>query len=185
VEVRSHQNGVSVRQMPMVSELTYPVPGSVMVLGRVMVRVLIITLFLTLRIVSCSFAGAGEVASRETPPGEAPPRTGALNKDKVAGYVLFGSVLVLGTIAAFCEVESDREYSRYLETAHPTRMRSHYDRAERYRDLSNAALIGAEACAVGLVAYLLQGKQVKEPQPEGVRISLELCPPRAEFSFRW
>jgi len=100
-------------------------------------------------------------------------------------YVLAGSVLVLGSVAAIFELESDKEYSRYLDTANPTRMHSCYHRAERYRNFSNAALVGAEACAVGLVVHLLRAKPGKEPRPEGIRISLEVGLERAEVCFKW
>jgi len=143
--------------------------------GIIVSKVLLVVFLLITRFADCSPVRAGE----------ARPGTDTEPKDKILGYVLFGSVLVLGSAAAICEVESDREYSRYLETAHPLKMHTYYDRAERYRNLSNAALIGAEVCAVGLVIHLLNGKLRGTPHPDAVRISLQLGPPRAAMSFGW
>jgi hypothetical protein len=147
----------------------------------VMARLLILVLIFITIVGDGPRAYAGETQSRL----RTQPEAGTQRKDNVVRYVLVGSVLVLGAVAAICDVESDREYSRYLETANPTRMHSYYDGAERYRDVSNAALIGAEACAVGLVVHLLKAKPGKEPRPDGIRISLGVGPQRAEVSFRW
>jgi hypothetical protein len=146
-----------------------------------MARLLILVLILITRVGDCPCAYASDAQSGL----RTQPQSDADKKHTVVGYVLVGSVLVLGSVAAICEVESDREYSRYLETANPTKMHSYYDSAERYRNLSNVALVGAEASAVGLVLHLLKPKPGKEFRPEGIRISLEVAPPRAEVSFKW
>jgi len=159
-------------------ERTYTVLDSAM--ARLLILMLIIPVFITsVGDYPCAYAGDAQSRLR------AQPRSDAQKKDKVVRYVLAGSVFLLGSVAAIFEVESDEEYSRYLDTANPTKMHSYYDRAERYRNFSNAALVGAEACAVGLVVHLLKAKPGKEPRPEGIRISLEVGPQSAEVCFKW
>jgi len=99
--------------------------------------------------------------------------------------VLLGSALVLGSTAALCEIRSNHEYSLYLKTADPLRIGTHYDNAERYRNLSNIAMVGAEACAIGLVVYLVKQRHQEEPSPNSVRITMAVCQQRAEVSLRW
>jgi hypothetical protein len=149
-------------------------------MARLLTLILIILVFVT-RVGEYPCAYAGDAQSRL----RTEPRSNVQKKDNVVRYVLAGSVLLLGSVAAIFEVKSDEEYSRYLNTANPTKMHSYYDRAERYRSFSNAALVGAEACAVGLVVHLLKAKPGKEPRPEGIRISLEVGPRSAEVCFKW
>ena len=98
---------------------------------------------------------------------------------------LVGSAFLLASVAAMLDIESDREYSRYLETAHPTEMRSHYDRAEGYRNLSNMALLGAEVLTVAVIVISLRGESKDKPEAGNVRISFATAPLRAEVTLKW
>jgi hypothetical protein len=146
-----------------------------------MARLLMLMLIFITGVGDCPCAYASDAQSRLP----SQPQSDTQTKDTVVGYVLVGSVIALGSVAVICEVESDRNYSRYLKTAYPTKMHSYYDKAERYRNLSNVALLGAEACAVGLVFHLLKGKPGNESRPGGIRMTFELGSPRAEVSFTW
>lgn len=108
-----------------------------------------------------------------------------VRKQQTLKIALIGSAFVLASVAAILEIESDREYSRYLETAHPSKMQSYYDRAERYRNLSTAALLTAEVCAIGFVVLSLRQKPEGEPQSDTVRITFKIVPSRAEVSLLW
>ncbi len=99
--------------------------------------------------------------------------------------VLAASAFLLGSAAVVLEAESDREYSRYLETADPRRMREHYDASERSRNLATAAMAGAELCAVGLVVTYLVRKRPPEPEPGSVIISLYACPSGVGLRVWW
>ena len=98
---------------------------------------------------------------------------------------LAASAFLLGTVAAIFEVESDRAYARYLGTADPSRMSSYYDTAERKGDLSTAALIGAELCAVTLMVTYLIEKRPEEPEPGAVIIGFAVTPGAAAIQIRW
>ena len=137
-------------------------------------RILIIVLLAT------RVCGAPPACSGQTLSGR-----GSGNKSAALGYVLLGSALALGSTAALCEIKSDREYSLYLETANPLEIRSHCDRAERYRNLSNVAMVGAEACALGLVVYLVRERHKEEPAPNRVRITMAMSLERVEVGLRW
>lgn len=142
---------------------------------KTMTRALVLLFFLLPRLIDCA-----PVLANESQPGP-----GKETNSKILRYALFGSVIFLGTTAAICEAKSDKEYSRYLDTAYPSEIRSSYDKAERYRNLSNAALIGAELCAVGLVVDLLRGQSQNEPRTGGIRLSLKFDPSHAGLTFRW
>ena len=99
--------------------------------------------------------------------------------------VLAAAAVLLGSAAVMLEVESDRAYARYLDTADPRRMSSYYDTSERKRNLSTAALVGAELSAVGfVVTYLLQ-KRPAEPKPGSVIISMAAGPGGLAVRVRW
>ena len=149
-------------------------------MARSSTLILIIVVFVT-RFGDCPCAYAGDAQSLV----RAQSQSDVQKEDKIVRYVLAGSVILLASVAAIFELESDQEYSRYLDTADPTKMHSYYDRAERYRNFSNAALVGAEACAVGLVVHLLKAKPGKEPRPEGIRMSFAVGPRSAEVCFKW
>jgi len=138
-------------------------------------KVFLFLLFILPRVLGCAQAAAAEPSSK--PAGR--------HEHKLTRYLLGGSVLVLGSAAFVFEAKSDREYSRYLKTAYPSQIGSSYDRAEKYRNFSNAALIGAEICAVGLAIELLREEPPKEPQPDRVRLSLLLDASHAGLSLRW
>ena len=99
--------------------------------------------------------------------------------------VLAGSAFLLGSVGVVLELESDREYARYLNTADPRRMSSHYDAAERKRAISTAALIGAELSAVALVVTYLVQERPAEPQPGSVIIGLAVAPGGVAVRVRW
>jgi hypothetical protein len=99
--------------------------------------------------------------------------------------VLAASAFLLGSAAAVLEVESDRAYARYLDTADPRRMSSYYDTSERKRNLSTAALVGAEVSAVALVVTYLLQKRPAEPEPGSVIISLAAAPGGLAVRVRW
>ena len=111
-------------------------------------------------------SAAGQDRS-ESPGGNAPARLRP---------VLAASAFLLGSAAVVLELESDRDYQRYLDTADPRRMSSSYDAAERKRDLSTAALVGAELCAVALLTTYLIQKRPAEPEPGTVIIGLVSAP---------
>jgi len=98
---------------------------------------------------------------------------------------LAASVLLLGSTAAILEIQSDRAYARYLDTADPRRMDSFYDTSERKRSLSTAALVGAELSAVALVVTYLFEKPEAEPQPGSVIIGLSAAPGRLAVRVGW
>jgi hypothetical protein len=99
--------------------------------------------------------------------------------------VLAASAFLLGAAAVVLEIESDRAYERYLDTADPRRMDTYYDTAERKGDLSTAALVGAELSAVALVVTYLLQKPPAEPAPGSVIIGLAAVPGGVGVRFRW
>ncbi|UCF78798.1 MAG: hypothetical protein JSW03_00520 [Candidatus Eiseniibacteriota bacterium] len=98
---------------------------------------------------------------------------------------LLASTFLLGSVAVILEIESDKSYSRYMDVAHPSRMEAQYDRAERYRDLSTAALVTAEMCAVAFVVLALSERSPEESQPGEVRITLEARASGAGVTVVW
>ncbi|MFH0778601.1 MAG: hypothetical protein V2A71_08225 [Candidatus Eisenbacteria bacterium] len=100
-------------------------------------------------------------------------------------FALLASAFVLFSAAAVLEIESDREYSRYLETAIHADMRSHYDDSECYRNLSTIALLGAEVCVVGFVVLSTKEPAPKDVNMQKVRISFLVGPQTAQVRIRW
>jgi hypothetical protein len=121
----------------------------------------------------------------------APPEVEALNVQNPGAEkhnlksVFLASGFVLGSLAAILEIESDRAYSSYLEVANPVRMHSYYDKAERYRNLSSAALIGAQVCAVAFVVLSVSEEAPKETESRGVRITMYTGVRGAGVSLEW
>ena len=117
-----------------------------------------------------------------------PPGAGSVPRRDTAlrlRPVLAVSTLLLGAAAVVLDTQSDRTYSRYLDTADPRQMSSYYDSSERKRNLSTAALVGAELSAIAFVATYLVEKPPPEPQPGGVIISLAASPGGLALRASW
>jgi hypothetical protein len=99
--------------------------------------------------------------------------------------LLAASSVLLASVAFVMEVESDRAYSRYQKTADPSRMSTYYDAAERDRDVSTAAFILADVCAVAFVFTYLSEKRPTEPEPGAVIVGLAVVPGGAAVQLRW
>jgi hypothetical protein len=114
-----------------------------------------------------------------------PPASGFRSEEQNLRATLIATSLFLGSMAIVFEIESDRAYTKYLETANPALMQSYYDTAERKRSLSTYSLVAAEASIILLVLSYMREKPEPEPEPGGVLIGLRLSPERAGVEVRW
>ncbi len=132
--------------------------------------------------VSLGPESAGASSGLSTPE-RAGPRTSSELRNLRA--VLTASTVFLGSLAILFEIESDRAYSRYQDTANPVVIQAHFDEAEYKRDLSTTALVVAEASLVLLVISYLAQEREKEPKPGSVIIGLDMTPNSAGVEIRW
>jgi len=117
--------------------------------------------------------------------GQEPQASGFRSQEENLRATLIATSLFLGSMAIVFEIESDRAYTQYLETANPALMQAYYDTAERKRALSTYALVAAEASAILLVVSYMREKPEPEPEPGGVLIGLRLSAERAGIEVRW
>ena len=132
-------------------------------------------------------SAGGGIAGSPVSGGARTAASGSARENAAVGFrpVLVASTLLLGSAAVVLDVESDRAYARYLDTADPHRMSSCYDASERQRDLSTAALVGAELCAIALVVTYLFQKRPAEPVPGSVIIGLAAAPGGLAVRVEW
>jgi hypothetical protein len=95
------------------------------------------------------------------------------------------SAFFLGSVAALLEIESDRTYSRYLDVADPIKMDSLYEEAELYRNLSSAAFVAAEICAVAFVIVLVRERPEDDARPGKARLTLSAGSSGVGVSLLW
>ncbi len=126
-------------------------------------------------------AGPGPVPSGAKPLADENPRA----ERRALKTALVATSFALGSLAVIMEVESDRAYSRYLDVANPVTMDSQYEKAERFRNLSSAALIGAQVCAIAFVVLSMGERPVEQFEPGSVRVSVYTGPCRAGVTLAW
>ena len=85
--------------------------------------------------------------------------------------------VAFGVLGAWARQEGDRAYEDYLTTVERDRMRSRYDRAERYDDLAVGCWVAAEVLLVASVWKWLRGSGTESPNPSGAPLSLEIADP--------